>query len=41
MMCACIALAPLAPAVLLSSGRWAAGFGLPVMVLAALFGYGY
>jgi len=38
----CLALAPLAPA-LLSAGGWSAGLGagLPLMLLGALFGYGY
>jgi hypothetical protein len=39
----CLALAPLAPMLLVSSGRWTAGLGagVPLMLLAALFGDGY
>ena len=39
----CLALAPLAPVLLLSGGSWSAGVGagVPLMLLAALFGYGY
>lgn len=39
----CMALAPLAPAMLLGSGPWCAGIaaGLPLMLLAGFFGYGY
>ncbi|MES2900760.1 MAG: hypothetical protein V4723_13615 [Pseudomonadota bacterium] len=38
----CLALAPLAPALLANAG-WSAslGAGLPLMLVAALFGYGY
>lgn len=39
----CLALAPLAPVLLLGAGSWSAGVGagVPLMLLAALFGYGY